>query len=191
MALGNCKECGKEISSEAASCPHCGRPQKKKMSVGNVVAWILVVIAVLYFIGSRAPDGASNSASTSNASRPASAAAAPVAAPPPAVPPLEVQSWHCEKENSYMYVRGEVKNVSSDKLENVAAVGTWRTERGDLVKSDDALLQFNPIMPGQVSPFETISTGNPQARTCVLAFQVLGGGQIDFVVKKKDDKPGS
>jgi hypothetical protein len=90
-----------------------------------------------------------------------------------------------------MYVRGEVKNVSSDKLENVAAVGTWRTEKGDLVKSDDALLQFNPIMPGQVSPFETISTGNPQARTCVLAFQVLGGGQIDFVVKKKDDKPGS
>ena len=26
MALINCKECGKEVSDQAASCPHCGAP---------------------------------------------------------------------------------------------------------------------------------------------------------------------
>ena len=26
MALINCKECGKQISDKAASCPHCGAP---------------------------------------------------------------------------------------------------------------------------------------------------------------------
>lgn len=29
MALINCPECGKEISEQAASCPHCGTPIKK------------------------------------------------------------------------------------------------------------------------------------------------------------------
>lgn len=29
MAMINCPECGKEISDQAASCPHCGTPIKK------------------------------------------------------------------------------------------------------------------------------------------------------------------
>ena len=28
MALIQCSECGKQISSNAASCPHCGNPMK-------------------------------------------------------------------------------------------------------------------------------------------------------------------
>lgn len=28
--LINCPACGREISSEAKKCPHCGHPQKKK-----------------------------------------------------------------------------------------------------------------------------------------------------------------
>lgn len=28
MALINCRECGKQISDQAASCPHCGAPLK-------------------------------------------------------------------------------------------------------------------------------------------------------------------
>jgi uncharacterized membrane protein YvbJ len=28
MALVFCRECGKQISDQAASCPHCGAPQK-------------------------------------------------------------------------------------------------------------------------------------------------------------------
>ena len=30
MSLIECPECGKEVSSEAESCPHCGHPIKKK-----------------------------------------------------------------------------------------------------------------------------------------------------------------
>ncbi len=29
MALERCAECGREMSSEAAACPGCGRPNKK------------------------------------------------------------------------------------------------------------------------------------------------------------------
>lgn len=31
MALIKCPECGREISSNAANCPHCGNPVPKKM----------------------------------------------------------------------------------------------------------------------------------------------------------------
>jgi predicted amidophosphoribosyltransferase len=30
MALTNCSECGKEISTKASSCPHCGNPGSSK-----------------------------------------------------------------------------------------------------------------------------------------------------------------
>lgn len=30
MALTNCSECGRSVSSEATACPHCGHPLKKE-----------------------------------------------------------------------------------------------------------------------------------------------------------------
>jgi len=55
MALIKCKECEKEISSEAESCPSCGapiKPIKKKGGFLNflkkmVITW-LVIVAVFY-----------------------------------------------------------------------------------------------------------------------------------------------
>lgn len=32
MALGQCRECGKQVSTEAASCPHCGVPQPTRLT---------------------------------------------------------------------------------------------------------------------------------------------------------------
>ncbi|MBL6749433.1 MAG: zinc ribbon domain-containing protein [Nevskia sp.] len=37
MTLLSCPECGKDLSSKARACPHCGAPQKKKWSV---IHWI-------------------------------------------------------------------------------------------------------------------------------------------------------
>lgn len=39
MALTNCPECKKEISSTAAACPHCGHKEKK--------AWLTIVIGAI------------------------------------------------------------------------------------------------------------------------------------------------
>jgi hypothetical protein len=108
------------------------------------------------------------------------------AAATPELPPLEVQSWRCDTEYGYIFVTGEVKNVSSRKLENVTAVGEFRTSSGELVKSEEALLQYNPIMPGQSSPFKAGGTENPQATKCNLAFKyLLGGGEIAYTLKQK------
>jgi len=35
MALGPCRECREEVSSEAASCPHCGVPTPTRSAIGE------------------------------------------------------------------------------------------------------------------------------------------------------------
>lgn len=46
MALIKCKECGKEISSEAEACPHCGYKPKKAGCLAAIGIGILAVIVV-------------------------------------------------------------------------------------------------------------------------------------------------
>ena len=62
MALGTCRECGKQVSSEAASCPHCGVsqpvPRKPNVARGRLILLGLVIIGVLAIIGRfNAPSG--------------------------------------------------------------------------------------------------------------------------------------
>ncbi|MES2614684.1 MAG: zinc ribbon domain-containing protein [Bdellovibrionota bacterium] len=49
MAMIQCKECKKEVSTSAKTCPHCGvsRPGQK---VPDLVAGILVVVGVIFMI---------------------------------------------------------------------------------------------------------------------------------------------
>lgn len=68
MALKNCPECEKEVSSEAAACPHCGHPLKKQKKalvsrpaglVLQLVAVVLFIVAFSKFVGDQAdPAGA-------------------------------------------------------------------------------------------------------------------------------------
>lgn len=44
MAMQKCKECGNEVSSQAAACPTCGAPVKKKT---RTVAWGCLTLVVL------------------------------------------------------------------------------------------------------------------------------------------------
>jgi hypothetical protein len=70
-----------------------------------------------------------------------------------------------ESAGSYHIIEGQVKNVSSQPLKNVTAVGIWLDKDGEFIKSDDAIIEYNPILPGQTSPFKTMSTGNRRWRS--------------------------
>jgi hypothetical protein len=50
MAMTTCKECGKQVSTKAKTCPHCGAaaPAKKKAN-GGVGKWLLMVFAIGVF----------------------------------------------------------------------------------------------------------------------------------------------
>lgn len=66
MALIKCKECGKEVSSEAETCPHCGaRIASKPMGCGSVIGILFVVgIGALIFGGNSSNNSGSNSTSS-------------------------------------------------------------------------------------------------------------------------------
>ena len=49
MALTNCHECGKDVSTEAKTCPHCGA--KPKTPVANALYYIGVFVALIVFVG--------------------------------------------------------------------------------------------------------------------------------------------
>lgn len=48
MSLKPCKECGKEVSSSASKCPHCGASLRMglfaKLGIGAVAAFALLMI---------------------------------------------------------------------------------------------------------------------------------------------------
>lgn len=172
MALTKCKECNHEISDQALSCPNCGAPQKSKSKGVGLGGWILILFVgwVVYQVAT-VDVGRTSPSSTASSSA--------LTVPPPMGPLLEVQSWQCDKEYSYVFVRGEVKNISPEPLKNVVAVGEFRTKSGELVKSEIALLEYNPILAGQTSPFKAVGTDNPQIGNCGLSFKYLLGAPWD------------
>lgn len=68
MALIKCKECGKEVSSEAEACPHCGAKiaSESSMGCGSIVGIAIVTIIVLSFIFGGNSSNTSGSGSTSS-----------------------------------------------------------------------------------------------------------------------------
>lgn len=50
MALIKCKECGKEVSNQAAKCPNCGAPVKKSIGGFGLVVLIFMGMAILGII---------------------------------------------------------------------------------------------------------------------------------------------
>lgn len=76
MALKPCKECGKEVSTTAASCPHCGKKNPNgSQSIAGVGCLLIILLVV---IGGLMTDD------TPKPSPSYTAPAAPAPAPPPA-----------------------------------------------------------------------------------------------------------
>jgi hypothetical protein len=71
-----------------------------------------------------------------------------------------------------------VQNISSSPLYTVHAVVSWYTNDGQFMKSASGRVQFDPILPQQVSPFEVLTPGNPALTRYRLEFQVYGGGTL-------------
>lgn len=93
--------------------------------------------------------------------------------------PLRLQSWRWGEEYSYAVAEGRVRNVSDQPLKNVTAVVTWYSSSGELITSDNALIEYNPIMPGQASPFKVMARWNPQMEKATVEFKELLGGRIE------------
>lgn len=95
-------------------------------------------------------------------------------------PPLRLNSSKCRNEYGFIKFVGEVTNRSAQPIENLMAIGVFRTSNGELVKSASSLIDYQPLMPGQRSPFTVITSDNPVIRECFVGFKTMFGGVVEF-----------
>ena len=88
---------------------------------------------------------------------------------------LELLDYRCIREHGFIIVRGNVKNISNSRLEDILAIVYYSGENDEFIKFAEALIEYNPIMPNQISPFEVITTDNPLIAKYVVFFQFMSG----------------
>jgi len=92
MALTKCKECGAEVSTNAAACPKCGAKQPKKSGCLKFIGIAFLALIVLSVIGQMAGRDSTHSGSSTNSAT-TSPAANSKSAPAPAPPPIPGSQW--------------------------------------------------------------------------------------------------
>jgi hypothetical protein len=93
-------------------------------------------------------------------------------------PPLRLLGHNCRKEYTYQICEGEVRNVSGERLDNVMAEVRFQDQAGTFIKSESGLIEYQPLMPSQNSPFKIATTSNPQIRHFTISFQEMFGGEL-------------
>jgi hypothetical protein len=84
---------------------------------------------------------------------------------------LEILSKRGYKSSSaYHTVEGEVRNVSGRRLDRIRVVVSWYGKDDTFITSDQPMIEFDPLLPGQSSPFKTISRTNPAMETFRVQF---------------------
>lgn len=87
-------------------------------------------------------------------------------------------SWGEGDSEAFIEARGQVKNISTESLRNVMAVVSYYDKEGEFITSDETLISYNPILPGQTSPFHVMTTNNPAMVKATIEFKELMGGTI-------------
>ena len=97
---------------------------------------------------------------------------------------LELLSWHWSSEHGYATAEGEVKNISGKKLERIEALVTWYDKDGTMITSDSSLIEYDPLLPGQTSPFKVYERYNPEMNSARIEFKFMWGGKIPTYRRK-------
>lgn len=101
---------------------------------------------------------------------------------------LVILDWSWSEDYGYVTVEGQVRNISGRKLENVEAVASFFAEDGTFITSDSSLVEYNPLMPGQVSPFKVMKTYNPLMRKASIGFKTMWGSALTTINKQEYEK---
>jgi len=77
--------------------------------------------------------------------------------------------------------QGEVKNTGSVPLggpQPVRIIATFRNASGAFVSVSEAFLDYNPLLPGQVSPFSNYGNANPTISNLTVVLDILNPDDI-------------
>jgi hypothetical protein len=101
-------------------------------------------------------------------------------APPPDQLEMVSTDWHWSWEYDWATAEGRVKNISDRPLDHVIARVEWETRGGQFITSGESLTDYQPILPGQTSPWKVMATWNPEMAKgrASVHFSYLMGGSI-------------
>lgn len=104
-----------------------------------------------------------------------------------AEPVLELMSysWSHEDDSNFAFVVGQVKNISKKSYDHVEAVANFSDAKGNFITTEDALINYNPILPDQVSPFKIPVPWNPAFKNLKVEFKQIMRGKLEHREKKK------
>lgn len=97
---------------------------------------------------------------------------------------LEIINTRWFDEYGFVTYEGLVKNISNSRLENIRAVVTWYDKNDIFITSSKSIIEYNPILPGQSSPFKVMAKHNPAMNKAGVEFSSFGGGIIKTYIKK-------
>lgn len=94
-------------------------------------------------------------------------------------------SWSHESDSSFAIVVGQVKNISKKSFDHVQAVTSFTDAKGNFITSESTLIEYNPILPDQVSPFRAMVPWNPELKNLKVEFKQIMRGKLEHREKKK------
>ena len=83
--------------------------------------------------------------------------------------------------NHILTCEGFVQNTTASAMSNVMVVITWVDSNGVPQRTDEALIDYNPVLAGQQSPWSMIGNHNPALNRYRVSFKELLGGTIRHI----------
>ena len=133
MAMIKCAECGIDLSSEAKSCPHCGKPVKRSSLAKKVGIGVLIFMG----IGVIANAGKSNRGATNAVAATAPATPEPVAAPEQPITAIQISAVDLFRE----YDKNEVAADDAYKGKRLLVTGRVASINKNFV--DDIVVELS------------------------------------------------
>lgn len=106
-------------------------------------------------------------------------AATACAQPPPAVAIVAVTCMKLPHAGE-IEVQGEIRNTSSQPIKELILSAVFNGPAGQFVSTSDLQVEFDPVMPGQVSPFDGFGDYNPIVRIVKVTPALMLGASLSF-----------
>jgi hypothetical protein len=173
-----CSSCGRKFTEQLPEVPSANRLHRSRAQIVTaILASILFAGSLFWLLREFLPN---HNPAPEQANNPTTASDQPVSLQ------LQLISWNCAVEGGWVFVRGEVKNVSKASIADLEAVATLRADK-TFVKSELGFVQYDPLLAGQTSPFQLLTPDNPAIDLAQISFQADGGGTIDYTGTRQAD----
>jgi hypothetical protein len=95
-------------------------------------------------------------------------------------PKFDVTGLTCHITSVGPEFEGEIKNTSTRSIGHVAITATFFNKKGGFISNGETMINFQPILPGQISPFSGYGGSNPSINYVRIKVAKFEGRELSF-----------